>query len=745
MDRKLSAILAADVVGYSAQMERDEAGTFERLRAGRKELFEPEIARHHGNIFKLMGDGMLAEFGSVVDAVECAVSLQRGLSERNASVPEAERIQVRIGINLGEVIVEGEDRYGDGVNIAARLQQLAAPGGICVSGKVAREVDKKLAFGFEPMGEQKVKNISKPVQAYRVLIDSAGAGKTVEAYRYLRTWHVAAAAGVLILAFGLAATWWRPWESAALPGTPTPNAAVDTRPSLVVLPFDNLSDDKEQEYLANGFTEDLTTELARLPGLFVVSRNAAFAYKDKETNPTEIAAALGVRYLLEGSIRRVGDDMRINAQLIDGSSSGHLWAERFDGRWSDVFALQDKVVSSIAEALKLRLVGGAPAERAGGTDNPAAYDAYLKGMDIYNRTNTPEEFAEAVKHFEQAVQLDPNFGVAFAQLAWAYWEADITRAVIMGLSIEAAYGKVFETLKLASRHPSPGYYQLIAELMVREHNSDEAITVLLKSVALDPSDPWNYLRLTNALNFNGRPKEALSYLDAAARVDPNSWRDWRLYQTGLAEFTQEKFEDAVRSIEKMDFESPDPWAKFYALQVLVSAYAHLGRTEQAASALERLKKVIARRYGDEPNQLITQNYMVFKNTADVERLLAGLSRAGVPDLPVLASVGLHAKDRLTGAEIKSLIFGRQTQGRMMFGEFLPIKRTTSADGAVRETVGTKTREGKSWVQGNFLCKAFPEELTSCGAIYRNVFRTPGRDDEYTAVFRFDQSEFSVVE
>ena len=591
MDRKLSAILAADVVGYSALMERDEAGTFERLRAGRKELFEPEIARHHGHIFKLMGDGMLAEFGSVVDAVECAVSLQRGLAERNASVPEAERIQVRIGINLGEVIVEGEDRYGDGVNIAARLQQLAEPGGICVSGKVAREVDKKLAFGFEPMGEQKVKNISKPVQAYRVLIDSAGAGKTVEAYRYLRTWRVVAAAGVLILAFGLAATWWRPWESAVLPGTPTPNAAVDTRPSLVVLPFDNLSDDKEQEYLANGFTEDLTTELARLPGLFVVSRNAAFAYKDKETNPTEIAAALGVRYLLEGSIRRVGDDMRINAQLIDGSTSGHLWAERFDGRWSDVFALQDKVVGSIAEALKLRLVGGAPAERAGGTDNPAAYDAYLKGMDIYNRTNTPEEFAEAVKHFEQAVQLDPNFGAAFAQLAWAYWEADITRAVVMGLSIDAAYGKVFETLKLASRHPSPGYYQLVAELMVREHNSDEAVTVLLKSVALDPSDPWNYLRLTNALNFNGRPKEALSYLDAAARVDPNSWRDWRLYQTGLAEFTQEKFEDAVRSIEKMDFESPDPWAKFYALQVLVSAYAHLGRTEQAASALERLKKV----------------------------------------------------------------------------------------------------------------------------------------------------------
>jgi len=212
MDRKLSAILAADVVG-SAQMERDEAGKFERLRAGRKELFEPEIARHHGHIFKLMGDGMLAEFGSVVDAIECAVSLQRGLTERNASVPEAQQIQVRIGINLGEVIVEGEDRYGDGVNIAARLEQLAVPGGIVVSGKVAREVEKKLAFGFEPMGEQKVKNIAEPVQAYRVVLDRATAGKSELVRRSLRPWrNPVVAVGVFALALGFAIAWWRPWS-----------------------------------------------------------------------------------------------------------------------------------------------------------------------------------------------------------------------------------------------------------------------------------------------------------------------------------------------------------------------------------------------------------------------------------------------------------------------------------------------------------------------------------------------------
>jgi adenylate cyclase len=552
------------------------------------------------------------------------------------------------------------------------------------------------------------------------------------------------AASVLILALGLAAAWWQLWERPAQPAAPAANEAVDTRPSLVVLPFANLSDDKEQEYLANGFTEDLTTELARVPGLFVVSRNAAFAYKDKDAKPAEIAAALGVRYLLEGSIRRVGDDMRINAQLIDGSTSGHLWAERFDGQWAEVFTLQDKVVGSIAGALKLRLVGSELLARAGGTSNPEAYDAYLKALDIYNRDNTPDEFAQAVEHLKHAVQIDPDFGAAHAQLAWAYWDADVRRAVAMGLSVEQAYDKVHEALEVASRHPSTGYYQLITELMVREHNSDEAVTVLLKSVALDPSDTWNYLSLANALNLNGRPKEALSYLEAAARVDPHSWMGYRLYQAGLAEFGQEKFEEAVRTIEKMDLESPEPWAKFYALQVLVSAYAHLGRNEKAASALERFRKVLVQRQEHEPNQLITQDYMVFKNTADTERLLAGLTKAGVPDLPAFASAGLDPKDRLTGAEIRSLIFGHETRGRLVFPRFLPMERTISADGILDQTIGDERHSGTAWVQGDFLCKSFPGELTSCGAIFRNPFRTPGHEEEYKAVHHWNQYEFSVV-
>ena len=746
MDRKLSAILAADVVGYSTMMERDEAGTFERIRSGRKELFEPEIERHHGHIFKLMGDGMLAEFGSVVDAVECAVSLQRGLAERNASAPQAQQILVRIGINLGEVIVDGDDRYGDGVNIAARLQQLAEPGGICVSAKVAREVERKLAFAFEPMGEQRVKNIAEPVQAFRVVLDSRSATLASPAGRGARraNWVTGIAAIVALAALGFAAAWWQPWDRPAQSVTTVAADAGAARPSLVVLPFDNLSDDKEQEYLANGFTEDLTTELARLPGLFVVSRNAAFAYKDQDAKPEEIAAALGVRYLLEGSIRRVGDDMRINAQLIDGANSGHLWAERFDGNWADVFALQDKVVASIAGALKLRLISSIVPARAGGTDNVEAYDAYLKALDIYNRDNTPQEFAEAFELLKRSVQIDPNFGAAYAQLAWAYWDADTTRAAFMGISGEEAYDKVHETLKLAAKHPSTGYYQLMADLMVRENRSDEAVSVLLESVALDPSDPWNYLSLANALNFNGRPKEALTYLGAAARVDPNSWMSYRLYQAGLAEFGQGRFEAAVRTLDKIDLDSQEPWAKFYGLQVLISANAHLGRMDAAAAALAKFRKILTERQEQAPNLLMTQDYMVFKNIGDTERLLTGLTKAGVPDLPPIANAGMSPADRLTGDEIRTLLFGQEVRGKQVLHKFLPMQRATSADGILRETIGGETSVGTAWVQGNFVCRSFPGKLTCCGAVFRNPFGSPGRNDEYKAVESWDQYEFSVV-
>ena len=312
VERKLAAILAADVAGYSRLMELDEAGTFERLKARRTELVEPAITAHRGVIFKLMGDGLLAEFGSVVDAVECAVGIQRGMAERNAGLPEDHRIDVRIGVNLGEVIVEGTDRHGEGVNIAARLEQLADPGGICVSGKVANEVEKKLAFGFEPMGAQRVKNITEPIPAYRVKLDSVRApARRKPAQPALANWAGRAAAAIVLLAGLVAGGWYY-----GLMRAPSRVAAAHV-PSIAVLPFDDLSPDKSIGYLGDGVSEDIITMLSRFPDLSVIARNSSFVYKGKPIDIRQVGRDLNVDYALEGSVRKETDQIRITAQLID--------------------------------------------------------------------------------------------------------------------------------------------------------------------------------------------------------------------------------------------------------------------------------------------------------------------------------------------------------------------------------------------------------------------------------------------
>jgi len=742
VEHRLTTILAADVVGYSTLMEHDEAGTHERLKVRRKELFEPEIARHHGRIFKTMGDGMLAEFGSVVHAVECAVSLQRGLAERNADVAEDQRIEMRIGINLGEVIVEGDDRFGEGVNIAARLEQLADPGGICVSGKVAKEVEKKLAFGFEPMGEQQVKNIAEPVLAFRVRLDGVPTRQPLRmkpsSFRY-----VAAVGAAMILLVGGTVAWFMlrtPVTDAIIAAEP---AVTDGKPSLVVLPFDNLSDDKEQGYLADGITDDLTTGLARVPGLFVISRNAAFTFRGKTAQPGQIAKELGVHYILEGSTRRVGEEFRINAQLIDARTGGHLWAERFDGKWAEVFALQDKVVENVAGALKLRLVTGeGKAQIAGSTSNPAAYEAFLRGLEFEHR-NTPADIAVAVTYYEQALALDPNFGRAIAELAWAYWNTDDQRVAALG-HWEENNAKLYKFLAAAAKHPSPNYYQINAQILTRERKSDEAVASLQKAVALDPSDPGTYEGLSQALIFNGRPKEGRTYLDEAMRIAPtglSSLTGWRYYLAGLAAFGEDRFEDAAAELEKIDLRSADPWAKFYGLQVLIAASGHLGRGAWIAkSNFEAVLKDM----GEGPyNMLQTQRYFVFKNEADIKRLLDGLGKAGVPELP--HDDDLKSKDRLKGADISSLIYGRELRGRSLKPEIAGYRQAMSADGTISTAIGSWwLNTGRNWVQGDFICSAYPKDLTNCGAIFRNPSGTFEQKNEYFGVYQRNRFEFSVI-
>jgi TolB-like protein/class 3 adenylate cyclase len=414
VERKLAAILVADVVGYSRLTAVDEAGTHARLKALRRDFIEPAIAAHHGRIIKLMGDGALVEFASVVDAVRCAALIQRGMAERTAGLAEDERIQFRIGVNLGDVIIEGDDIYGDGVNIATRLEGLAEPGGIVVSGTAFDHAKHKIEAGFRFIGRQQVKNIPEPVRTYEVLLDPAAASTVIDEEREQlprRRWPIAVAVVVLVATAAGTVGWLRPWEQPIAPGG---ILSSPDKPSIAVLPFENLSADPEEEYFADGLTEDLITDLSKVSGLFVIARNSVLAYKDRAVDIREVARELGVRYVLEGSVRRAGDHVRINAQLNDSDTGGHLWADRFDRDVSDIFAVQDEVIRDIVAALAIQLSASEQQRLARlPTKNLEAYDYYLRAEQAA-RTGFRPQLREALRLYEKATALDATFAEAFA-------------------------------------------------------------------------------------------------------------------------------------------------------------------------------------------------------------------------------------------------------------------------------------------------------------------------------------------
>jgi adenylate cyclase len=391
VERKLTTILAADVVGYSRLMGEDEAGTLARLKSLRKELVQPKIAGGRGRIVKLMGDGLLAEFPSVVEAVRCAVDIQQDMAGREAGLPDERRIRLRIGVNLGDIIVEGSDIYGDGVNVAARLEGLAEPGGICVSGKVYEEVRNKLATAFEDLGEQEVKNIREPVRVYR--------------------WTDAAADPM-------------PSTVGAQGALPLPD-----KPSIAVLPFTNMSEVPDQEYFADGITEDIITELSRFRDLFVIARNSSFSYKGRSVKVQDIGADLGVAFVVEGSVRKASGRVRVTAQLVEAATGNHVWAERYDRDLEDIFAIQDQVTQAIVTALTRRLET-TDIDRAmrGHPQNLAGYDLYLRGRHIADRFSR-KDIAEARKFLKRATELDPEFARAQSYFAWltlaeTWWQLD---------------------------------------------------------------------------------------------------------------------------------------------------------------------------------------------------------------------------------------------------------------------------------------------------------------------------------
>jgi TolB-like protein/class 3 adenylate cyclase/Flp pilus assembly protein TadD len=598
--RRLAAILAADAVGYSRLMREDEEGTHERFKAHRRELVDPKIREHHGRLVKYTGDGMLAEFPSVVEAVLCAVEVQCGMSHRNIGVADHQRISFRIGVNVGDVIAEPEDIYGDGVNIAARLEALAEPNGVCISQTVYEQIRDKLSYPFEDLGQLTVKNIARPVHAFALRPD-------------------------IIAGLPLSKTWQPPLQSdvvaAVWPGTRTP------RLSIIVLPFANLSGDPEQQYLADAITDDVTTDLSRIPDLVVISRNTAFTYRDKAPDTKQIGRELNLRYVLQGSVRRSGNRVRVNTQLIDAELDAHLWSERFDYSTDDLFALQDEVTSRIAVELNLELIR---AEAARPAEHPDVLDYVLRGRAARNRGSTSENFSESIQLFEKALTLDSRSVDAQVFLAHALIGRVLELMTDTPASdIERAERLVGDVLAVSPRH---GFAHFVKGQLLRAQNRfEEAIAEYETALALDRNSVNALAALGQCKFFTGALDEVIPAHEQAIRLSPRdpfapNWY-WRI---GRVHLLQSRVDEAIFWIERARnanprLAGPHGW--------LASAYALKGQMERATTELAEAR-LLSRdnRFASIARFKSIQSYGSTRTQALAEEtFFAGLRQAGVPE------------------------------------------------------------------------------------------------------------------
>ena len=581
LQRRLAAILSADVVGYSRLMGLDEAGTLSRLNALRRELIDPTIAAHAGRIVKLMGDGALVEFASAVDAVTCAIEIQRQLRERDAGGSEANPIQFRIGINVGDIIIEGEDILGDGVNIAARIEGIAEPGGISISEDAWRQVQGKVATNFVDAGEQRLKNIARPVRVYR--LDLAPKAATASDVR-------------------------------------RPMPAQSDKPSIAVLAFNNMSGDPEQEYFSDGISEDIITDLSKLSELQVIARNSTFTYKGKPVDVKQVGRDLGVRYVLEGSVRKAGNRIRVTGQLIDAESGAHIWADRFDRDLNDIFAVQDELTREIIAALKVKLTLGKK-ERLmrRNTIDEEAYDFFLRGRERA-WLNTRSGNVEARSLLERAVAINPDFAAAHAFIGFTHvndyingWAEVPEQSLQIGLEIAE------RAVQLDEAEPQ-GHYVLAVALGFNRQ-IDRGLAEARRSVALAPSFAQGHHTIARFLTLSGDPAGAISTLDAYMRLDP-LYPDMALHFLAEARFSLEQFDEAVTALKQRLGRSPDSAT---SLALLASCYGHLGKIDEARAAWAQVMKIA-------PNFSIERQRRIlpYKNPDDFERRVEGMRKAGLP-------------------------------------------------------------------------------------------------------------------
>ena len=570
--RRLAAILAADVAGYSRLIEADEEGTLGRLKALRADIIDPKIAGHKGRIVKTTGDGMLVEFASVVDAVRCASELQVAMAESNAPLPQDHRIEFRIGIHQGDIVVEDGDIFGDGVNIAARLEGLAEPGGICVSARVREDATGRLDLAFEDIGEQSLKNITRPVRVFRVAM-----GRKL---------------------------------------VPEPPLALPDKPSIVVLPFANLSGDPEQEYFADGMVEEIITALSRIRWLFVIARNSSFTYKGQSVDVRQVGRELGVRYILEGSVRKGGNRVRITAQLIDATSGAHLWADRFDGSLERVFELQDQVAVSVAgiieptlQAAEIRRVAERP------TNDLTAYDFYLRALPHASFFFAKDRNAQALDLLGGAIERDPGYGPALAAAAWCHAQLDVN-----GWADDREANRL-KGIDLARRalQVAPDDPEVVGPaafvLGWYGQDIDAAVGLIDRCLDLNPSSARSWYWSAVLRLFVGTPDLAIEHFETSMRLSPRDRFGAPLSGIGGALLFSRRFEEAAAKL-RASLEQHPTFALTY--RFLAACYAHMGRLQEAREVVDRLRTI---------SRVVVPSVTPFRNPEHSELLLSGLRLA----------------------------------------------------------------------------------------------------------------------
>jgi TolB-like protein/class 3 adenylate cyclase len=632
LPRKLAAILHADIAGYSRLAGEDEDTTHRRLKES-LDLISSTVTSYHGRVINYAGDAALAMFEAVVDAVSCAVAIQHDIAKFNQDVPDERKLQFRIGVNMGDVIEDSGDIFGDGVNVAARLEGLAEPGGICIAESVHIAVGSKLPLDYQDIGAQSVKNIAEPIRVYQVALKPGAElpqptedRKSVEPPK-IKKWNPLAVALTIVLIVAVSAAYWLILrESEEVPASVEQKAlSLPDKPSIAVLPFINMSSDKEQEYFVDGMTEDLITDLSKISGLFVIARNSVFTYKGESIDLNQVAAELGIRFILEGSVRRSDKEVRINAQLIDVSTGGHLWAERYDGNLDDVFALQDRVTNKIVSVLAVKLSANDDRNGKPETGNTDAYDEFLKGWNEYLK-QTPKNYVRAISLFNKAVELDPSYSRAYAALAAVYWQSwkRLWHKEIGERRWHDARVQAEQFLSRAMQDPSQLAYQLSSAMSLQKGEIETAIIEAEKAIAMDPNDPEGYIALAGSLSYSGDAQQALLMVEQAMRLNPH-YPPYYLYELGLVHFVGSAFDKAVSALEKAVALNPeDSWSQI----LLLATYGHLDRTDDAFKILDNLSRM----NNYEALSVKTASFWhPFKESTDSERFADGLRRAGVPD------------------------------------------------------------------------------------------------------------------